>query len=77
MDAPLLTEAEHEFVELAGRVYAPARDEVVVDGPNRESDLNELQTWIHAIQTWAMSNAAARAFPDRYRLQGGTLSARP
>lgn len=43
---------------------------VVGDGPTRKADLGELVIHIHAIQQAVMSQAAARAHPDQFRLLG-------
>jgi hypothetical protein len=46
---------------------------IVGDGPSRAADLRELVAHVHAIQQAVMSQAAARAHPDRFRLLGGTV----
>lgn len=48
---------------------------VVADGPTRDQDIRELVDKIHQIQQTIMSQAAARAYPDRFRLLGETLTA--
>jgi hypothetical protein len=50
---------------------------IVGHGPTRVEDLNDLCTHIHAIQRTVMKQAAARAYPDRYRLLGGTVGDDP
>lgn len=46
---------------------------IVGDGPTRTADMNEFIVLIHGIQRGIMSQAAARAYPDRFRLLGGTV----
>lgn len=43
---------------------------VVGDGVTRNADLRELMGHIHGIQHAVMAQAAARAYPDDYRLLG-------
>lgn len=76
MNDPLLTDDEHEFVRLAGQLCAFFKTKIVLDGPNREGDIREVEAAIHTLQARVMSNAAARAFPDRYRLLGGAVAKR-
>lgn len=64
-----LTDAEHAVVEQAGALWA-AICEAIPDGPTRDADLRELIAHVHAIQHAVMANAAARAYPDRYRALG-------
>lgn len=65
----LLTPDEHRAVELTAELWN-ALSAVVGDGPTRGRDLQELAAHIHAIQQAVLSHAAARAYPDRYRLLG-------
>jgi len=46
---------------------------VVGTGRTRDHDLGELVAHIHAIQHAVMSQAAARAYPNVYRLLGEAL----
>jgi hypothetical protein len=43
---------------------------IVGEGRTRAHDINELVGHIHAIQNAVMSQAAARAYPGRFRLLG-------
>lgn len=72
--AELLTEVEHEAIDMAGRLWTLIRTEVIGHGPTRVSDVSELTAFIHGIQHIVMAQAAARAYPDRYRLQGGLIT---
>jgi len=67
-----LTPIEREAIERAGQLWN-VLCRVVGDGPSRSGDLAELVPHIHAIQQAVMSQAAARAYPDTYRLLGSTL----
>lgn len=45
------------------------------EGPTRDHDLSELVTHVHALQNAVLSQAAARAYPGRYRALGLSLAA--
>jgi hypothetical protein len=68
----LLTADEHEAVRLIGELVGLFR-KIVGDGPNRIGDLNEFTRTIHVLQNTILAQAAARAYPDRYRLVGGVV----
>jgi broad specificity phosphatase PhoE len=70
---PLLTEGEHHAIKLAGQLMSRISRDVIGDGMNRRQDLAEAAAHVHAIQNMILAQAAARAYPDRYRLLGGTL----
>ena len=72
----LLTDSEHAVVEQAGRLWN-AICAAVPAGPTRDADLRELIPHVHAIQHAFMANAAARAYPDRYRSLGLSIAADP
>lgn len=64
----LLTELEHEVINTAGRLMSLF---VKMAGENpHQPDLDEVCSRIHDLQHTAMAQAAARAFPDKYRLFG-------
>lgn len=73
--ADLLTPEEHEVMDLTADlanalhavIYAEGHDE------NAARDWNEAVTGIHHVQHIVLAQAAARAYPDRYRLLGRTL----
>jgi hypothetical protein len=75
-DIPLHTDAEIKAIEMAGRLFALIRDEVIGHGPNREQDIRELASWIHVIQDKVKAQASGRAYPHKHRLLGETLPAR-
>lgn len=70
---PSLTEAEHRVVALLAEAYTLYAQEVVAVGPTRSHDLGEFGARTHDLQHAVMAQAAARAYPDLYRLAGGTL----
>ena len=72
--APLLTDAEHTAVTAVADAWA-AICKVVGNGPTRGADLGEVVIHVHALQHFVMAQAAARAYPDIYRLAGETLAA--
>lgn len=71
----LLTEHEDEAASQAGLLYTYIARNVVAHGPAREADLAELAAAIHVIQRMIMGQAAARAYPGRYRLLGDVVPA--
>ena len=68
----LLTPAEKEAVAQAAKLFT-MMCAIVRDGPSREQDLAEACTYIHGLQNMILAQAAARAYPDEYRLMGGTV----
>lgn len=72
-ESQMLTELEFEAITKAGELYK-LLGQVVGDGPTRDADMSELVVHIHAIQQAVMSQACARAYPNEFRLLGGTLS---
>lgn len=68
----MLTDAERAVVRKAGDLWGDLCA-VVGDGPTRDADLMELVVHIHAIQHAVMAQAAARAYPDEFRLLGSTI----
>lgn len=74
MDTDLLTEAERQAVALTAALWNLLAADVVGHGRSRPGDLAELGHHVHAIQQAVLSQAAARAYPDLYRLLGGELA---
>lgn len=68
-----LTDAEHRAMDLTAQLYNLLCRDVIGDGPSRDGDCAELAAEIHTIQHRIMAQAAARAYPDRYRLMGGQV----
>lgn len=72
----LLNESEHAIIEAAGMLWN-AICVAIPQGPTRDADLGELVVHIHAIQHTFMANAAARAYPQRYRCLGVVIEEEP
>lgn len=68
----LLTEYEKLALDLTAQL-ATTLGGIVGGGPTRAGDLNELLAHVHVIQNAVMAQAAARAYPGRFRLLGQTL----
>jgi hypothetical protein len=68
--AELLTGDEREAVRQAGLLHQLISKRIIAHGPARDEDITELTTAIHVIQRMVMGQAAARAYPGRYRLLG-------
>ena len=73
MTTEALTAAEHRVVELLGEAMSLYATKVVGDGRTRTPDVHEFGASIHALQNAVLAQAAARAYPDRYRLAGGSV----
>lgn len=69
----VLTDAEHAAVKALGDVWHDLCH-IIGSGPTRAHDLAEVIVHIHALQHFVMAQAAARAYPSRYRLAGDTVS---
>lgn len=54
--------------DLANRIVR-----VIGDGPQASNDWNEAAVHIHSLQHMIMAQAAARAYPDTFRLLGQQL----
>lgn len=72
---PILTQAEHRAMDLTATLWNVLASEIIGKGHTARQDLAELAADIHRIQHRIMAQAAARAYPDRYRLLGGELEA--
>jgi hypothetical protein len=69
----LLTPDELAAMDLTG-LLANQLARIVGQGDNRQNDLAELLgNHIHGIQHAIMSQAAARAYPEKFRLLGESL----
>jgi len=67
-----LTKDELHALDLTAQL-ANAFGRIVGDGRTRQADLHEAVQHIHALQHAIMSQAAARAYPERFRLLGGVI----
>jgi hypothetical protein len=72
-----LTESEIRAIDLAAELWNLMVRDVMARGLGRNGDASELAAHIHGIQQMVMSNAAARAYPSRFRLIGGERLAPP
>lgn len=72
-DLELLTEAELKAMDLTAELWNLLVSDVVADGRTQKQDLHELVHHLHAIQHTVLSQAAARAYPERYRPLGGVI----
>lgn len=65
-----LTDAEHAAMDLTAQL-ARAMGAIIGDGgAPAASDFREVVIHIHALQHMIMAQAAARLYPDKYRLLG-------
>ena len=69
----LLTAAELHAMDLTVELVNLMCCDVIGCGASRAGDVAELAASIHHIQQQILSQAAARAYPDRFRLLGGTV----
>lgn len=70
-----LTELEHDAIEKSGELAQLMR-KIIGDGPNAYHGWVEATIHIHAVQNMILSQAAARAYPDNFRLLGGKLESK-
>lgn len=73
---PLLTDDEHAVMKTTADLWnglckITGRDQT------RNADLAEACAHVHAIQHMVLAQAAARAYPDQYRLLGESLHTEP
>jgi hypothetical protein len=68
-----LTSHEHQAITDAGKLYTHIANNIIAHGATRDDDLQEIRTAIHVIQHAIMAQAAARAYPTRYRLLGDVI----
>lgn len=66
-----LTPAEHKALELTAGLWNHIIQEVM--GDDGLNDSRELALHIHNIQHMIMAQAAARAYPEKYRLLGWSI----
>lgn len=70
-----LTPLERKAINLTGELWGMLSG-IVDQGPSRRHDLAELMGHVHAIQHAVMAQAAARCYPEEFRLLGGELPRR-
>lgn len=66
---PLLTDDEHEVIRLLAEAWN-LLNQCAGSGRTRAADMGEAALHVHALQHAVMAQAAARAYPDIYRLLG-------
>lgn len=66
----LLTPAELRALDLTTELTNLLAGEIIGDGATRSGDINEMCKRIHDVQHMIMAQAAARAYPERFRLLG-------
>ena len=71
--ADFLTSHEHQAISDAGHLYTLIATSIIAHGSTREDDLAEIRAAIHVIQHAVMAQAAARLYPERYRLLGDVI----
>lgn len=69
----MLTEDEMELVDHLGKAMGMF-NAICGKGITRMADLEEVCDKIHQLQNIVLSQSAAREYPDRYRLMGGTVN---
>lgn len=70
----LLTDKEHETIDALGQAATLYREVLTATGGvTAAADFAEFAAHIHDCQNAVLANAAARAYPKRYRLSGGTI----
>jgi hypothetical protein len=72
VDNKLLTQLERDTVDMLGQVHMNMCT-IVADGPTRMDDLTESCHHVHVLQRMIMGQAAARAYPDHFRLLGSLI----
>ncbi len=70
----LMTADEHAAMDLLVSLVRVLRKITGDNGYNSDNDRAEWVYKIHDLQSLVMSQAAARAYPERYRLLGATLN---
>lgn len=68
-----LSTEEHQAIALLAEFYNLMVTSVVAKGPTTEPDLAELAAHVHTLQHMVMGQAAARCYPDTYRLLGAVI----
>ena len=67
-----LTEDEHKFIEKTAEL-ADLYGRIVSDGSTRVQDITEFVADLKKIQYRVLAQAAARQYPNTYRLLGDSL----
>lgn len=73
----LLTEPELRALDITVQLVNVVCQEVIGSGPTRDGDVREFVNHVHCIQQAILSQAAGRAYPDRFRTLGQVIEHRP
>ena len=73
MSVEMLSDNELRAMEITVELVNVMCKEVIGQGPTRDADVREFVHHVHIIQQAILSQAAGRAYPDRFRLLGETL----
>lgn len=68
----ILTEAEHKLVKDIADVFGSFLG-IMEHNDSYGGDLQEIIYHIHVLQNHVLAQAAARAYPNKYRLLGGII----
>lgn len=74
MSGELLTPAELRAMDLTVELVNVMCQEVIGRGPTRAHDVREFVAQVHVIQQAILSQAAGRAYPDRFRTLGEVIA---
>ena len=69
----LLTDHEHAVLLQLASAMVTFTQHIVGNGNTRNYDISEFAVGIHKLQHMIMAQAAARAYPETYRLLGESL----
>lgn len=69
-ESEFLTSEEFIALGMTANLFAFIATRVIGNDITREADLTEFSLHVHAIQNMILSQAAARAYPDKFRLLG-------
>lgn len=72
-DPGLLTDIEKDALQQLALFSATIKN-VLLDGPSKAHDWAEIVADVHHLQQAVLSQAAARAYPNEYRLLGGDFT---
>ena len=72
-----LTDDEHYAMDLTADLANILQRSVIGNGSQWKNDWSEAALQIHALQHTILRQAAARAYPDRYRLLGYAIGEQP
>lgn len=74
MPSEILTEAEHSLIRDIANVFGGFL-KIMEHDASYGGDIQEIIYHVHALQNHVLAQAAARAYPFKYRLLGGVVEA--